>query len=67
METRVIDRSENVADGVESVAPALRHTFGVERRSNTPFITATHPGNSTSSLAKIKPRPSGLFGYVDLD
>jgi len=67
METRVIDCSENLLQGIESVAPALKHTFGLERRSNTPFISTTYPKESTSSPAKIKPRPSALFGYVDLD
>jgi hypothetical protein len=67
MGTRVIDYSENIADGIEPVVRALRYAFGVDRRGNLPFITTAHPENSTVTTAKIKPKPSGLFGYVDLD
>lgn len=67
METRVIDCSENLLHAMESVAPALKHTFGVKRRNNTFLINTPHPKDPTSSPAKIKPRPSALLGYVDLD
>lgn len=67
MGTRVRDYSESIADEVEPVVQALRYAFGVDRRDNTPFINTAHPEDSTASPAKIKPRPSGLFGYVDLD
>ena len=64
---RVIDYSENIRDDIESVAPALRYVFGVARCSTTPFITTAYPEGSTVTPVKIEPKPSGLFGYVDLD
>jgi len=67
MGTRVIDYSENIAHGIEPVVQALRYALGVDRRGNPPFITTAHSENSTVTPAKIKPKPSGLFGYVDLD
>lgn len=67
MGVRVMDYSENVRDDLESVAQALRCVFGVDRSSNTPFITTAHPEESTVITVKIEPKPSSLFGYVDLD
>ncbi|MDD5510215.1 MAG: hypothetical protein PHI12_05355 [Dehalococcoidales bacterium] len=67
MGTRVIDYSEKIADGIEPMVQSLRYAFGVDRRDNTPFSTTARPEKSTAAPAKIKPRPSGLFGYVDLD
>ena len=67
MGVRVMDYSENMRDDLESVAQALRCVFGVDRSSNTPFITTAHPEESTVIPVKIKPKPSSLFGYVDLD
>ena len=62
-----MDYSENMRDDVESVAQALRYVFGVDRRSNTPLIATAYPEDSTDTPVKIKPKPSSLFGYVDLD
>ena len=67
MGVRVIDYSENMRDDLESVAQALRHVFGVDGYSNTPFITTTYAEGSTVTPVKVEPKPSGLFGYVDLD
>jgi len=67
MGVRVTDYSENMRDDVESVAQALRYVFGVDRCSNTPFVTTAYPEDSTVTPVKIEPKPSGLFGYVDLD
>ncbi|MBE9477674.1 MAG: hypothetical protein IMY81_00320 [Chloroflexi bacterium] len=67
MGARVIDYSENMRDDVESVAQALRYVFGVDRCSNTPFITTAYPEDSTVTPVKVEPKPSSLFGYVDLD
>ena len=67
MGVRVIDYSENMRDDLESVAQALRCVFGVDRCSNTPSITTAYPEESTVIPIKIKPKPSSLFGYVDLD
>ncbi len=67
MGARVIDCSENMRDDVESVAQALRYVFGVDRCSNTPFITTAYPEGSTVTPVKVEPKPSSLFGYVDLD
>ena len=67
MGTRVIDYSENMRDDLESVAQALRCVFGVDRCNNTPSITTAYPEDSTATPIKIKPKPSSLFGYVDLD
>ena len=67
MGVRVTDYNENMRDNIKSVAQALRHVFGVDRCSNTPFVTTAYPEDSTVTPIKIKPRPSGLFGYVDLD
>lgn len=67
MGVRVIDYSENMRDDIESVAQALRYVFGVDRCSNTPFITTAYPEGSTVTPVKIEPKPSSLFGYVDLD
>jgi len=67
MGVRVTDYRENMRDDVESVAQALRYVFGVDRRSNTPFITTAYPEGSTVTPVKVEPKPSSLFGYVDLD
>ena len=67
MGVRVMDYSENMRDDLESVAQALRCVFGVDRCGNTPLITTAHPEDSTVTPVKIKPKPSSLFGYVDLD
>jgi Ni,Fe-hydrogenase I small subunit len=67
MGVRVTDYSENIRDDVESVAQALRYVFGVDRCSNTPFITTAYPEDSTDTPVKVEPKPSSLFGYVDLD
>ncbi len=67
MGVRVTDYSENMRDDIESVAQALRYVFGVDRCSNTPLVTTAYPEDSTVTPVKIKPKPSSLFGYVDLD
>ncbi len=67
MGVRVIDYRENIRDDVESIAQALRYVFGVDRCSNTPFVTTAYPEDSTVTPVKIEPKPSSLFGYVDLD
>ena len=67
MGVRVTDYSENMRDNIESVAQALRHVFGVDRCSDTPFVTTAYPEDFTVTPVKIKPKPSSLFGYVDLD
>jgi hypothetical protein len=67
MGARVIDYSENIRDDIESVARALRSVFGVDRCSNTPFVTTAYPEGSTVTPVKVEPKPSSLFGYVDLD
>jgi len=63
----VMDYSENMSDDLESVAQALRCVFGVDRCGNTPLITTAHPEDSAVAPLKIEPKPSSLFGYVDLD
>ena len=67
MGVRVTDYSENMRDDIESVAQALRYVFGVDRCSNTPFITTAYPEDLTITPVKVEPKPSSLFGYVDLD
>jgi len=67
MVVRVVDHSENMTDDLESLAQALRCVFAVDRCSNTPFITTDHPEGSSVTPVKIEPKPSSIFGYVDLD
>ena len=67
MGMRVMDCSENMRDDLEPVAQALRCVFGVDRCGNTPLITTAHPEDSAVAPLKIEPKPSSLFGYVDLD
>ena len=67
MGVRVTDYSENMRDDIESVAQALRYVFGVDRCNNAPFVTTAYPEGSTVTPVKVEPKPSSLFGYVDLD
>jgi hypothetical protein len=59
-------RDKNRSSG-EYISQSPRYIFEIDRHSNTPFITVVQPEEFREATIKIKPKPSNLFGYIDID
>lgn len=65
---RTIDCTENkIGYGGESAPRQVKYVFGVDRINNTPYITTAYHEDLATDRIKVKPKPSRLFGYVDID
>ncbi|MFO8143235.1 MAG: hypothetical protein R6T78_00945 [Dehalococcoidales bacterium] len=60
-------RENNVRYGEDTAARPVKYIFGVDRTSNTPYITTAYHEDVATDSIKVKPKPSRLFGYVDID
>jgi len=60
-------REKNMGYGEEVATRPVKYIFGVDRLSNTPYITMAYHEDLATDRIKVKPKPSRLFGYVDID
>lgn len=51
----------------EYFSPSLRYTFEFDHRNRTPFIAVVECEELRENSVKIVPKPSNLFGYVNVD
>jgi len=60
-------REQNMSYGGDAATQPMKYVFGVDRLSNTPYITMVYREDLATDRIKVEPKPSRLFGYVDID